>query len=125
MNPFSVASIAGLGDVYFDTCEYRSGTYPTIFCQDAGFSSWANPSDPTNFISDDVKLHENPFWAAIVEKYFELIKILIRSELCNHEYVLFTNKKMKYEIQSFGYFTPFQQDKFMKKLGEHFYTIIS
>ncbi len=55
----------------------------------------------------------------------DLLSILIRSERCNHEYVVFLNKKLKYELQSFGYFTPFQQDKFMKKLGEHYYTIIS
>ncbi len=52
-------------------------------------------------------------------------KLLIRAEICNHEYVVFINKKLKIEPQSFKYFTDFQKDKFMKRLGEHYYTIIS
>ncbi|MFX0134251.1 MAG: hypothetical protein ACFFDN_11465 [Candidatus Hodarchaeota archaeon] len=61
----------------------------------------------------------------LFEEHPDLLSVLIRSERCNHEYVVFLNKKLKFELQSFGYFTPFQQDKFMKKLGQHFYTIIS
>ena len=52
-------------------------------------------------------------------------RLLIRSEMCNHEYVAFIFHKFKIEIQSFKYFTDFQKDKFMKRLGAHYYTIIS
>ncbi|NVM29674.1 MAG: hypothetical protein HWN65_12600 [Candidatus Helarchaeota archaeon] len=54
----------------------------------------------------------------------EPFKILIRSEKCNHEYIASINKKLKIETQSFKYFTDFQKDKFMKRLGEHYYSII-
>ncbi|NVM29675.1 MAG: hypothetical protein HWN65_12605 [Candidatus Helarchaeota archaeon] len=52
-------------------------------------------------------------------------KLLVRAEICNHEYVAFINKKLKVETQSFKYFTDFQKDKFMKRLGGHYYTILS
>ena len=55
----------------------------------------------------------------------EPFKLLIRAEICNHEYVAFINKKLKIETQSFKYFTDFQKDKFMKRLGEHYYIILS
>ncbi|MHA1380133.1 MAG: hypothetical protein ACTSRG_17305 [Candidatus Helarchaeota archaeon] len=55
----------------------------------------------------------------------EPLKILMLSEKCNHEFVAFINKKLKVEMQSFQYFTEFQKDKFMKRLGEHYYTIFS
>lgn len=65
----------------------------------------------------------------ILERLFkkddETLKILIRSEKCNHEFVVFVPKKSKMDIQSFRYFTDFQKDKFMKRLEEHYYMIIS
>lgn len=53
------------------------------------------------------------------------LKVLIRSEKCNHEFVVFIDKKLKVELQSFKYYTGLQKDKFMKRLGEHYYMIIS
>jgi len=55
----------------------------------------------------------------------DYFKLLIRAEICKHEYVVFINKKLKLEPQSFRYFTDFQKDKFMKRLEEHYYTILS
>ncbi len=66
------------------------------------------------FIPKDVhKAAEDPF------------KLLIRAEICGHEFVAFIDRKLKLETQSFKYFTDFQKDKFMKRLGAHYYTILS
>ena len=81
---------------------------------------------PLGIDCPDCKLQHHLF---LLKQVFEEseppFKLLIRSEKCNHEYVAFIDKKLKMETQSFKYFTEFQRDKFMKRLGAHYYTIIS
>ncbi len=81
---------------------------------------------PLGIDCPDCKLQHHLF---LLKQIFEAsetpFKLLIRSEKCNHDYVAFIDKKLKMEIQSFKYFTEFQRDKFMKRLGAHYYTIIS
>ncbi len=88
---------------------------------------WFHPlSQPFEIECPDCHLMHYLFiHESFMPKDEEPLKILIRSEKCNHEFVAFINKKLKIEMQSFQYFTEFQKDKFMKRLGEHYYIIIS